>query len=504
MHIPRVPGDRPTTERQDDISAPGGAFSSPAAKMADSGKRQRFSEVCYLDAIDIVDPADLDCWVPWRVLLPQSLVVIDNWHAITADSSKTLLAHLDALAKSHEKACFLFLATDFPDSKLSKAVSPLITSLPHIEHVQIDKSVIHEIAMGMVKKHIYGCDSESLRYDEKNCVDALKLLTRSKNSKKIRENLRLLSWHLRDWNPNQRFLKDVVQDEVPEAVKEILAQYCDCVSIIERVSAVAQWELPFRPDESLSADNLQKLRESKLIAWHKDSITWRMDSTDAYLFMRAIHQDSWQERSVKLLIDYLGSHLHETPLVIRNVLMQTWGDTRAKFLAGLLDNQAVLDEEIKFVSQNLVDSKYSFSVVANLMVGVFSNFRAEPSESEKEKRLKIAEAILTTDDNLSLLGKAAAQANIQMLGFFLQNLSKAKDRDRMKGIATAFLLSLNQDELVNKIQDHQDRGVRGLLLRNVGHFNSELRASLRARIKRPPRDETLIELPLSTLTVYWS
>lgn len=466
------------------------------------GKRgSPFQRVRYLDLTDIENPDDVRDTMHMG---KNWVLILDNWHA----GSHCHIELLDRIKTDWRDVGCLLLDTQFPGAaETLELPSPLIALGQGEENAPIDTEVsAHEVARGMIELHVQTylgteptCKGLDLiaRAKSKNAhfdlEDYQQALVAPGEHKKVRGNLRFLSWRLRVWNLAERHLRDVPLGKVIEAVEQaIVVPYRARVGTLEKVAALAQWNLPYlRIAGQNPPEGIAELERKNVVVPMKRGAGWRMDSTDAYLVMLTTSGQHWVIRTLGLLREYLNLNPERTSHVVRNILKQAAPDISTILVLGLLGSRPLQEAEKKYLTQLAASNRLSFGWLNSLANCLLRDLPNDPEEANR--RFDVASALFSKEMG-NPFGNSARTAGLQTIMWFLKHLRKGEAR--FSEFVTSFLEGYGKDTLITSFCT-APWTVRQGLLRLLRYFDPSLYGRLRAVY--PSTSVSREEIPFTAL-----
>lgn len=469
-----------------------------------TGKKvSRFRHARYIDLAELTcldDVSDI-------ISMGKSwLLILDNWH-VAPDYHNALIKRIKT--DWSDVGC-LIVATEFASGDVESELQSYLTSQIRELHITtiVDVSEwTNMIATGMIERHIQQllkakdtCKGEqlislaishNLRFDLEDYKQTIGVAI---TGKKVRSNLRLLHWRLQAWKPVEVHLRDVQFTKIIEEVKRtIVIPSSDYIGTMERIAAVAQWELPFlRAPGQNPPDGIAALQKKNLVVTMESMEGWRMDSTDAYLLMLATSEDLWLHKGTALLREYVRAHVSQATHVIRNVLIQGSPDTQTALIVTLLEEPTILEAEKKYLIALADSDGITFGGFRRIIDCLMRDFPS--AQEEIGRRLKIL-SVLSCPEIAGPLGKSARNVSIASLRWFLWKLEKG--REHIVEFVQSFLEGYGEDYLLILLSNAPWKDRRSLI--NVlGHYNAPLsRKFLRLEASRKISFE---EVSLSRVT----
>ncbi|MBA7560714.1 hypothetical protein ES708_02343 [subsurface metagenome] len=430
-----------------------------------------FHEVRYLNLADIEEDNDVDKIL--KKMGKRWLFIIDNCHL--APSFHGCLIRL--LQSQWKDVGLLLIETRFPPGK--DEGEPELSKLLQIRldpsNAPIDtKKYLIGTATGMLETHLrryFEIDSECTgstlvenvqakggRFDE---ADYKAMLKTSTEFKSLKGNLRFLSWRLLAWKPRECYLRELSSQEILETVRQILVYpFPNSVGTLERISCLAQWELPYlrRTGDDPPA-GIQELERANVIAL-KGTTGWQMDSTDAYLVMLTKSVDSgqdWKAQTLELMTSYLALYPQQIPYIVENIWIQTNIETRWKLITQLLQ----IPELVKMQKEHFVNlarrNELSFIYIAKLL-----HFLLRHSGEDKAERnlgLNIATELMSNEIMLPIGRDAHANSSrLQQISWFLIDINRlGTDSDNFRKL---FFDGYGRQELLSKVIAYSALSIR--------------------------------------------
>lgn len=490
-----------------------------------------FQIVLYLNISELEDMQEDIKHLPWKTLSnKQSLLIVDNWHTRPEchKDFEILIkqAHFNGLA-------VLLVSTQYETDSSEDEILKMFSTFPSVQAIQHFNSIswVDEIAKGMIDKvlsekiKVTGKMSEKLALGNlDDCSgyfvdieDYKQALVFSSKYKKLRGNLRYLSWRLNAWNPSICHLKEVSEENVLKHISDaIITPYNSYLSTLESISAISQWELPYI--RALSKDEpkgIMELQTNNIVVPILLGKMWQMDATDAYLILRCLCEDDWAEDSLIILKEYLQNSPKQIPQVIWNIQLQcnkkietSYPDQSDLYLKTKLISGLLLDENIRkiyctyFIEETKkgnINIYYQRTIICNLLSNT-------PGNTIKVKeRLDIVNDLLPIDI-AQTMGKNARDKPIQNVMWFLFFLEK--DKSLFKPFVMNFLNGYGEDNLVTALNATKSGRTQRNILRIIQHFDSSLREKIKLHTNLAPNQKSFknrIQFlqPIIRATVKW-
>jgi hypothetical protein len=450
------------------------------------GDSAYFRCVRYLDLAEIKDVKKDIQDIPLGSMRQGWLFIIDNWQAFP-DCHEEILRRIRREFTRGFGVLFVF--TQFSsDNEIVDDLSPRLEFIHGEEPSPIDtRSSMLEVARWMIDNHIENYkthldlgrldDSREFYIDKEDYEQAIFVYS---IHKKIRGNLRFLSWRLKAWDPTKFHLRELTIDKVLEEVRhQIVIPSNLWLGTLEKIASLSQWELPFwRSAGENAPDGIEQLVQNNQIIAIEHGTAWRMDSTDAYLLMLATSIDNWANKTLVLLKQYVELRPEHTAVVVRSIITQAIGDIKTNLVIGLLESQIVLEREKTNLLESYSTGRPFFYAFLRLVIAILRNLPLD--KKQKDKRLNIAAVLLTEE-----VGHAFGEwvRNKSLFGLILLLKHLVKDTERFQGFVTAFFKGYGENNLLARLQAAQSGDLQRQSLKLIKRFDSSLRDRLRSKLR---------------------
>jgi hypothetical protein len=413
-------------------------------------------QVRYLDMAKVNPEDDLSGLLP---LDGSWLCVIDNWHVAGGRRSE----YLQQIQTKWKTASLMFVVTIFESADattfeelLAPGQEPLDTG-----------PIVPEIAEGMFEL------ASRSKSGGVRAADSLLLLP--SEHRKVRSNLRVLYWRLEAWQRVRIDLSEVGTKHIKAEVTRRLAVPAGVHrSTLERIAAVAQWELPFRrrPGNAVPP-GIAELERNGIVVSVQDGAAWGMDATDAYLVLDAATSD-WSLASRDLLREYLLTVPDETSSVLRALLSKSAPDVLTEWLADWLKDVRLQLQLARAITRYMQDG--NLSIAASILNAII---RGQPSAGAAPGA-SLELVGLFSLDSVPAAASAARDVSLQPLCWFLRNLRKAG----LNVFHNAFIAEIAVTaELRHKVSASSSATIQRWLLREVAHWSPDEAEQLRHKVR---------------------
>jgi len=379
------------------------------AHEALSGKVDFIDRVRYLDLANIVDRDSKQTFFTERYFTDKRLLIVDNWHARPSIREKLDRIIDDQWEKGGR---ILYCITRYEAVDANRDLPVLNRArLPHYPIVNAEE-FRDEVARGMIdhrRDSFTGVDVEEADYDQ-----ALSFPTEHKF---VRNNLRVLRWRLQAWNPKEIRLREVSFDNVIKTFRDdqrrMITKY---PGTIDRIAAVAQWEIPFLRAPGMNLEGIEDLKRAGLIIPVVPNNSWRMDSTDAYMYLVSNNRNEWLHISKRLLFEYLNERPTQVLSFVETISAQAEWSIKTVLIVDLLSDEELLGRIVRSIKEGVQNGELNDRKFYRMIYPLLRDFPKE--EDVAEARLKILN-LLTTDELGRLLGESSGGTGLYVLSWMM-------------------------------------------------------------------------------------
>lgn len=454
-------------------------------------------QVRYLDLATVEDTPERMEFFPATCFKREWLLLVDNWHArfeCQEPLNDVINAHWD------RGFAILYCMTRFP----SREVAPNLPELDDVTagHLPIVDTTecLGEVSKGMIDKRasefqepgkqsrltdavIVPAGSGGLGFPDDE--DYVRALTAPATHLRIRGNLRFLRWRLQSWDPWKTRLRDVtVEDVLRDCEREIARWNKQFPGTIEKIAVVAQWEVPYRRvyGDNLP-DGIEELERLNIVTPIIPGSVWRMDSTDAYLFLIASRREKWLEVTQHLLTDYIRSQRDTALVLVDTLLHQARSDSMTELTTSLLQDEETRAQVQRRVEEGLRSRSIGFKTVVQLVYAILRNFPDDSAEAKD--RLEMVSSVLPARIG-EAVGRSGRTTSINTLNWLLIFLRR--DPDRFRDFVQQMLRGYDEAHLVEKINGYGSGKSQRAILRVMKDFEEPMAERIRSRIKLKPAE----------------
>lgn len=438
-------------------------------RIAALKKEKEGREIRCLNIADILDEEDLEHSVRF-INDSNRLYIIENYHL-----HPQYWNHISQEIEKCNNTSFILSCTTFS----SRDVIEIERRFTNIITVQLLPKVL---VKGIINKWLEtrGEDfpQDNISFKEEEYQKALYSIP---GEKRIRGNLRYLSFRLKAWNPQERHLLEVGIDDVAQYVRSQIENIWPEWLFLQKVCIICQFELPFKLVQSYPKEAFDLLRMNLLTPILPDGL--KIDSTDAYLFLRAYYNSQqWIRRTTDYLSEYLQDHPNISPNLIRNLLFQGGN----AIVLGLIKNneiQSIMEREMIAFLRQKEAGPARFYLLTNLVTCLTTKVNNKISKDELACRLAYIESYLDKIGAMSL-AEIAKDVPLQPKMWFCRNLSSDPE-NRFQDFLSTFFTSMDFEELKQEIEQAPG-SVQRKLLYYLKHITPELTEQLKSCISIKP------------------
>jgi hypothetical protein len=431
----------------------------------------------------------LQTFFPQACFAPEWLLVFDNWHA-----RPEYHGDLNEMVERNWRVgiSVLYCVTQFPTEDDVSDGLPRLDAwgsepLPGVD----TDAAVAEVGQAMILQRLSEVQPKPIRYfipaahprslTEEEIEQAL---TAPSSLKRLRGNLRYLRWRLAAWQPGETRLAEVVDDHVLNTVESVLIDpFRESVGTIESVAAVAQWEQPYlRPLGEDPPEAVMQLQRRGFLVIEGNFI--RMDSTDAFLWLRAFHRSKWEEKTRGLLDLYLTREPTQAYVLLRAVLAQAQLDSMTELITSSLKSLLVRQQFAAGLQEAFKSESVGNGALLKLINAVLRRLPDNPTE--RESRIQSLGEILSTD-----LGKQVGEKmrgkNTRALRWLLMHL--AKDEAAFASFGRSVVQGYGRNQLAQAVHREKSGSVQRATLDLVDKFDHDT-ATFVAKLQplKPPSD----------------
>lgn len=434
-------------------------------------KLRKQKDVWCVDIVDLLSPEDVKDSTRFKND-PDRLYIIENWHA-TLSYRETVTKAI----KGCDKAQFLVTSITFSEKEQQEVAEDLGDFRISSVYPQLS-------AEGIIQKYMKGNIRDERRRDEflawlKEAPEKHKpaspndyqaALWLESGEKRVRGNLRLLCHRLEAWDPRVRSLQEISLQDVATKLRRHLVKFHRSLPLLWKVSVICQWDMPFLCKEAYPTE-ADDLVEANIFVPTLDG--WRMDSTDAYLFLRCQYSlAQWKQLTTEAMIEYIHDHKRLSLTVVSRLLRDVEGKG---MVLRLLKNEDVLRITQQELKASCEDETLNFYWLGSLAQYLLQ--RLPDKQEEANKRLDIANALFAREI-ANAAGRSARTASLQATNWFLWFLKKGGTR--FVEFVKSFIEGYGMDNLSASFLSSPSWNVRRKLLKHLSYFDSSLYKELRA------------------------
>ncbi|MBN1884866.1 MAG: hypothetical protein JW876_05025 [Candidatus Krumholzibacteriota bacterium] len=457
--------------------------------------------VRYLDIANIDDSSDEITFFPEACFSSNWLLILDNWHAARPGWH----GHLDRLIDAEWERgarvlyCFTRFGADDSATDLPRVYRSQARSIPVLDTDEFES----EVARGMIDRRVDTLFARSRRggsgaggdrdHDAVRPVeeeDYEQALNAPSAHKKIRGNLRFLRWRLASWNPAEGNLRDVCVEDVIETFRrEVVGPNAAHLGTIEQIASVAQWEIPFRRVGGENPpDGVDVLEGAGLIVPVEQGTAWRMDSTDAYLFLLSQSGNEWLQTTERMLLRYLGRHPARVYSVVETILRQARWAAMTELVTALLHDDATIGHVKHAVAEGVENGSIGAPDVYRIIYAVMRDFPDD--EAAANRRLDILNAIIPKELGLPV-GRSARGRGLFILYWMLVFFRKRADR--FKDFIHGYIDGYGPQDVIDRIDAASSGRSQRRMLYLLKYFEPDLCEEIRRRVHLKPDDKKKCE-----------